>query len=393
MSNKQPQGRLFFYAIFILLALATLYLISPFIHVILISLVAVVTLKPVYNFFIRRRIIKGRRGIATTLTILCFMLVLVIPICIIGYALISQLDSIVNSIVSGEIDLSFESLIDEIEAFFAQIPALSDFQLDPEAILEALESISIAIKSWLASLAVAFGTTIPGLVMGFFIFLVLVSTLLPAFDEFRDYVNQLSPLDQDITRIFGNKSIAMIKSMVSGVFLMAIIGGGIMGVFYWLAGVPFVLFWTFLSMMFGILPIVGISFIALPLAVVLLLVGETWSAVIVLFGFYIIVNPMDIWLRPRLVSKEAYINFVLILLAIIGGAYLGGLLGMIYGPVIMILFVTTLQIYREHFRDKRDKSSAISLDNGDPETLLESNNQAEDDNPPELAPGVSSSEG
>ena len=107
--------------------------------------------------------------------------------------------------------------------------------------------------------------------------------------------------------------------------------------------------------MFGVLPVVGISFIVLPMAIVLLLTGSTVSAVIVLVGFYVVVNPMDFWLRPRLVSKEAAINFVLILLASMGGIYMAGLLGLVYGPVIMILFVTTIQIYREHFSHHDDE--------------------------------------
>ena len=34
---------------------------------------------------------------------------------------------------------------------------------------------------------------------------------------------------------------------------------------------------------------------------------------------------------------------------------MAGLLGLIYGPVILILFVTTIQIYREHFSHHDDE--------------------------------------
>ena len=70
---------------------------------------------------------------------------------------------------------------------------------------------------------------------------------------------------------------------------------------------------------------------------------------IVLFSFYVVVNPLDLILRPKLVSKEAYLNFTLMLLALFGGLAVGGLLGMIYGPVIMVLFITSIEIYGEYF--------------------------------------------
>ena len=58
---------------------------------------------------------------------------------------------------------------------------------------------------------------------------------------------------------------------------------------------------------------------------------------------------VDNLIRPKLVSKEAYLNFVLILLSALGGYQLFGFFGVIYGPVLMILFLTTIDIYQEHY--------------------------------------------
>ena len=355
MKRTRSRGKIFFFVIFALLGLATLFLLQPFLGLIALSLVAVVILKPVYNYFLSRKWVRGHRGIATTISIVVFFLVLVIPLIMLGGALINQAQALFESVSSGDVDGSVESLTERINSFIQEFPAFSDVEIDQEQLLQALKSIANGVLSWLADLAGSLGTTIANLIISVFVFIILLGTLLPAFDDLMNYINDLSPLDTDITQLYGHKAMAMIKSMVTGVFLMAIIEGSIMGIFYWLAGMPFVLFWAFLSIMFGVLPIVGISFIVLPMAIILLLMGNTFSAVIVLVGFYVIVNPMDLWLRPRLVSKEAAINFVLILLAIMGGLYLGGLLGLIYGPVIMILFVTTIQIYGDHFAHQGDE--------------------------------------
>ena len=129
--------------------------------------------------------------------------------------------------------------------------------------------------------------------MGAIIFLIVVATLLPIVNDVEDRLEQLSPLDVNITQIYLLKSEKMIVSVIKGVFLLAIIQGLIMGVFYWLAGVPFTVFFTLLSMAFAILPVVGISFIVLPMALIFFLTGNTTSAILVLVGFYLFVNPTD----------------------------------------------------------------------------------------------------
>ena len=204
-------------------------------------------------------------------------------------------------------------------------------------------------RSVLPNLAISLGTTLPALFIGGLVFLIVLAALLPRFDELGERVQELSPLGMNVSALYLHRANVMITSVVKGVFLLAILQGLIMGVFYRLAGVPFAMFWTLLSMAFAVLPVVGISFIVLPMALIFLITGNPTSAIIVLIGFFVFVNPLDILLRPRLVSKEAYLNFTLMLLALFGGIQLAGLLGMIYGPVIMLLFLTSLDIYSQFY--------------------------------------------
>jgi predicted PurR-regulated permease PerM len=293
--------------------------------------------------------------VATTLTLVSFFLVIIIPLFIIGFLLYSQGSDLLKSISSSDFELSLSNLVAKLEEFFQGIPRLSEIEIDQEKIAEALISLGTAFLSWLTDLAVSLGTTLPALFIGGIIFLVVLATLLSRLTDLNDRAQELSPLDVNITRIYLLKGQEMIISVVKGVFLLAVIQGLIMGVFYWLAGVPFAIFFTILSMAFAILPVVGISFVVLPMALIFILLGDITSAVVVLVGFYVFVNPTDLILRPRLVSKEAYLNFTLMLLALFGGLAAGGLLGMIYGPVIMILFITTIEIYAQYFADNGDQ--------------------------------------
>ena len=359
MTTQRPRrGRLFFFGLFAVLAIAVLYILGPYLGVIAVALVTVIMVKPLFDWFLSRERIAGRTRLATTLTLLTFILLILLPLFLIGFLLIAQVTDLLVEINTGDVDFSLRNMIQAIEEFLAQIPALREIEIDPQKVAEALLGLAYLALTGLANLALALGTSLPSIFIGAIIFFVVVATLLPTSDALEQLAQELSPLDVSITQIYLLKTREMIVSVVKGVFLLAVIQGLIMGIFYWLAGVPFAFFFTLLSMAFALLPVVGISFIVLPMALIFFLIGNPTSAVIVLIGFYVFVNPTDLTLRPRLVSKEAYLNFTLMLLALFGGLAVGGLLGMIYGPVIMILFITTIEIYGRYFSESREGPAA-----------------------------------
>jgi len=360
--QPRRKGTVFFFGLFVALALLVLYILHPYLGVIAIAVVTVVVLKPLFDWFMGHRWIRGRTRIATTVTLITFFLLIIIPVYFLGSKMVDEIKELRVSIESNDVEAVLESVLDSAEEFIRGIPGFSDFEIDQDQFAERMSELSKSVMSWLADQALNLVAALPNLVIGAIIFLIVVATLLPTLDNLDERMQQLSPMDVNITQIYLLKSREMIMSVVKGVFLLVILQGLIMGVFYWLANVPFTIFWMLLSMIFGVLPVVGISFIAWFLAIIFLLMGNVTSAIIILFGFYIVVNPLDLILRPRLVSKEAYLNFTLMLLALFGGLAVGGLLGMIYGPVVMVLFMTTLDIYANYYSDEESESDVGALE-------------------------------
>ena len=356
MSGNNQQGRVFFYVIFALLAVLTFLVIEPFLAAILLAIITVVLLRPLYIWLDSRKRLHGRSNLVTTLTILLFLTVLIVPLILISIALYNQVADFLEEVTSLEIETSMTELTAAVEDALQQIPVLSEIEISEEEFVQFLQDVAKGVLTWLSDLAVSLGSTLPALFVGGLIFLIVLATLLPRFDDLGDRAQEVSPLDTSVSQLYMHRANVMITSVVKGVFLLAILQGLIMGVFYWLAGIPFATFWTLLSMAFAVLPVVGISFIVLPMALLAFLAGNPQAAILVLIGFYVFVNPLDIILRPRLVSKEAYLNFTLMLLALFGGISLAGLMGMIYGPVIMILFLTSIDIYTQYYSGRAPKS-------------------------------------
>ena len=98
----------------------------------------------------------------------------------------------------------------------------------------------------------------------------------------------------------------------------------------------------------SIIPVAGISWVAWPVGIILILTGNVVAGVFVIAVFLLVVANIDTVLRPKLVPREAYLNPALVILSVFGGLQLLGLIGIIYGPVIMILLVTSIDIYTKY---------------------------------------------
>ena len=66
-------------------------MLRPFLTTIVISVISVILLKPVYDYFLGTKIVKERKGLAVTLTLLCGFLIVVIPLFAVVRLSITQL--------------------------------------------------------------------------------------------------------------------------------------------------------------------------------------------------------------------------------------------------------------------------------------------------------------
>jgi predicted PurR-regulated permease PerM len=343
MDQVNLRTRIFFVISFLILLILSFFVIRPFLTLIIFTLILVIVLKPAYNYFLSRNWMKGHKRLAATVTLIAFALAIFIPLFLLLQITVSQLSGIVENFDSA----SFSSLLESFEAFINSLPFSDDYTIDVERLKDILLSVVAAVASFLGEVLVSLVSSIPTAIINAIIFLVLYITLMPEYDNLITKMEEISPLGKEISSLYHRKIAAMVNSLVYGIFLIAIIQGVAMGFFYWLAGVEYLFLLVLISIAFAILPVVGISYLTLFLAFIFILQGEYRSAAIVLIGFYGVVNWIDVLLRPRLISKEAYINFALILLGILGGMLWAGFLGLFIGPTVLMLLVTTIQIYQE----------------------------------------------
>ena len=358
MADINLRERLFFYLAFIILIILALAMLKPFFTVLVVSLISVIILKPIYNWFLGRNWVRERKTLAASLTLLAVFLILVIPLFLVVRVTVTQLADMVEQLAS----LDFEAVMQSIQESLSRLPMVGEVKQPDASTAESARPLLRAIAQGVADFAISLGASIPSFIVQAIVFIVVVATLLPVYDTLIPRLEEISPLGPELSELYTRKITAMVNSLVLGVFLIAIIQGAAMGIFYWLAGLPYVFLLMLLSMLLALIPMVGISWLVIAIAILSFLTGNWVQGIIVLFGFYGVVNWIDILLRPRLLSEEANINFALFILAIFGGIAWAGVMGLFYGPVIMLLLVTTIEIYAEQYahQDRGILDQAIS---------------------------------
>lgn len=348
------------------LAIATIFaLIAGFYflrgYLMLIIFAAIVAL--IFNPYYQRLLRKGRSpATASTLTLLVSIGALIVPSILIVAITVYQVADLVGDIshYSQNTDLHTvaQQAIDSINRFLSSVGI--HYTLGLSTIVDGLQN---AVKSFGSSLASGALSTLSGFFAFFtiaIIYIYVFMSILKNQDKLLQTFHHLNPLGKDIGALYVDKAGAMTKAMVRGQFIIAACQGFTDAALIYLAGIhtAFFFFLVLLTAL-SIIPLGG-GVLAIPIGIILMLTGNFWGGLLIVAGHIIIVTNIDNVLRPKLVPREARLDPALTLLAVFSGLKLFGFLGIIIGPVIMILLVTTIKVFVEVYKggDSVDGDSA-----------------------------------
>jgi predicted PurR-regulated permease PerM len=164
--------------------------------------------------------------------------------------------------------------------------------------------------------------------------------------EILRQITTLSPFSDAETRLLFGRVSDTIHGIVFGTVITAGVQGTLGGLIFWLLGLPNALFWGVIMGMLAIVPVLGAFVIWIPAAIYLALMGEWGKATILAVYGGIIISGIDNILHPVLAGGRLQLHTVPMLIAIVGGIVLFGASGLILGPLVMILTITVVQIWR-----------------------------------------------
>jgi predicted PurR-regulated permease PerM len=307
-----------------------------------------------FNPLYKRLLKKGRKpGTAASLVFLCSLLALIIPLSLVVFVSVHQIIVLANSIGNSHYSTNVNDLLKSFVDYCNHLleSAHLPYQL-------TVDGVTSALTSGLKSIGLGLLDSLKSSIGGFFgyftliiIYIYVFLSLLTKQDQLLKTVHALNPLGGKISRLYTDRMAAMTKAMVRGQFIIAFLQGLTDASLLYIAGMHSTFFFFLLLLTaLSIIPLGG-GIVAIPIGVIMILTGNIWGGVLVIAGHIIIVTNIDNILRPKLVPSEARLDPALTLLAVFSGLKFFGFLGIIIGPVLMILIVTTIQVFMEVYRD------------------------------------------
>ena len=186
----------------------------------------------------------------------------------------------------------------------------------------------------------------------FFMYFILYFMLMNA-RYMEDTLYEYIPLkDENVSRL-GKEVNSMVASNAIGIPLIAFAQGLVGLIGYLIIGVKEPFFWFGVTCIAGMMPVVGAALAYVPLAILFFANGQNWQGIAMLvFGFGII-GTVDNVLRFTLLKKLGNVHPLTTVFGVIIGLNLFGFIGLIFGPLLISLFMLLLRIYSSEFVTKQ----------------------------------------
>ncbi len=163
----------------------------------------------------------------------------------------------------------------------------------------------------------------------------------------------------------------VIRAAVNGVVVINTIKGTLLGLSFWVLGLPSPALWGTVGAVISVIPVFGISLIWAPAAIVLLIQGHAVKALLLAIWGLTALSLVDNFLYPVLVGSQVRLHTLLVFFSSLGGLAVFGLLGFALGPVVATLTARLIEVVSEYYRigNGDEGLEAGEMDDGDLSSL------------------------
>jgi len=345
----------YFLLLFVVVVLLLGRLLWPFLSTLIFSYLLTSIFQPIYAALHRRL----RSSLASLATCLLIVLIVFIPLVFFVVALSQEALHIYEWGKGAKIGMRIQSL--QENPLFLRLLAIIQglgVTFTPEYISEAAANITKAVGLFLYDQASTWAGNIMRFLANFAIMIITIFFLLIDQERLRNFLLRLSPLPGEqgkrLFRKFDETTGAvLIGNGISGL-VQGVLGGVVFAIFH--LGPP--VLWGGIMGVLAFLPILGVGLVLVPASIVLALRGNPEGGLLVFVIYLLITVAIEYGLKPKMVGTQTQMHTLLVLLSIMGGLSAFGLLGIVYGPLIMSAFLTLADIYLINY-DKYVKAGTL----------------------------------
>jgi len=287
------------------------------------------------------KLVSGRwnTNLAAILLMLLSFISIMVPVVGLGFMMGSKIDYAVDN--SQKVIDATKQQLEKIEGYF---------NIDMASSID-----TSAITSWLSENLQSFagGTFtmfISITVMYFLLFFMLTNR-----SKLKESLFEYIPIKDKNLKTIGEETNEKVKANALGIPLVAL-GQGVVGLIGFLIfNVPNPFFWAAVVTIGSMIPFIGSALGTVPVFLLALSNGNTFQAWGILIYGTVAIGATDNLFRLYFLKRLENVHPLITLVGVLVGVPLFGFIGLVFGPLLVSLFLIILRIYKNEYGKEEQK--------------------------------------
>lgn len=271
-------------------------------------------------------------------------------------------------LILGEVILCF--LIPAFLAVWMLINKMKSIDLDPNLLIEYIQNITSVVRektgyyllekdnlttltTFITKVGQALISEGSSFLVNCVVLLFVLYFMLISSKRMEGYLYDILPFNDKNKKNVIKEIRIIVQSNAIGIPLLAIVQGVVAMIGYMIFGVSDPVLFGFLTCFATIIPLVGTSLVWFPLVVFFAMSGNWTDAIGLAVYALLIITNIDNLIRFLLQKKIADTHPLITVFGVIIGLSLFGFWGVIFGPLLLSMFILCFDIFKREYLDEK----------------------------------------
>ena len=294
---------------------------------ILSTLVLYTILRPGYIYLVEQK--SWNKSVAAVLLLFVSVVVLILPFYALSSMMLDKIAELQNN------PAYFKTMLEKLKH-------LAPMGKDMQSLVE--DGVRKA-GTWATELFPSIISGAFNIVLGLLLMYFLLYFMLVQMEAFEQALIKYAPFREQNVQRFAEEMRNTTYANVLGQGFIALVQGSLVGICFYVLGYTDPVFWGVMTTFISFVPILGPPVIFVPAALLQLANGHNFAGwAMLIFGFVVIIN-IDNVLRFMIAKRVGNIHPIITVLGVVIGIPLFGILGLVFGPLLLSWFVLLVKIY------------------------------------------------
>jgi predicted PurR-regulated permease PerM len=308
-----------------------LYGLKSYFSALIGSVLLYVLFIPMFRYLKEKK--RWKPSLASGLIILISFLVLVLPFLSLSVLLTNKI-------------LYYTSHYEDIMVFIHQLESFTGVQLEDKA---TIASIASNLGSFLSNL---FPSLVTGaldviIILGLMYFILYYLHMQDR--KLKKQVLKFLPFTPPTILALSKELKASVNSNILGLGIISLVQAFLVGLAFWIFGLPDPVFWGLISFFAAFIPVLGTPLVWGPGGIYLIVNGHLGSGIgLLVLGSLVIMN-IDNLLRLYIARKMGDTHPLITIIGVVLGVPLYGILGLVIGPLMISYLILLVKVYEQEY--------------------------------------------